>query len=123
MFLVYSNTSNTVGVRLRELFELTLSKKITREHYERLRAETVYLGRRLTLLRSAQIAAGVTFLFNITTLLGIYTENQDIAQLLFACAVVSMMSSISLYLVEIIVTVKAVAYIVGKITENGQAEK
>ena len=118
MFLVYSNTSNAVGVRLRELFELSSTTELTGEHFERTRAETQYLGQRLSLLRSAQIFAGITFLFNIMTLIGIYIENQDLAQILFACAVIAMMSSISLYLAEIIVTVRAVSYLVKKITEK-----
>ena len=123
LFLVYSNTSNVVGVRLRELFELSSTTELTGEHFERTRAETRYLGQRLSLLRSAQIFAGITFLFNIMTLVGIYIENQDLAQILFACAVIAMMSSISIYLVEIIITVRAVGYLVKKIIEKRQPTK
>ena len=123
LFLVYSNTSNVVGVRLRELFELSSTTELTREHLERTRAETLYLGQRLSLLSSAQIFAGITFLFNIMTLVGIYIENQDLAQILFACAVIAMMSSISIYLVEIIITVRAVGYLVKKIIEKRQLTK
>ena len=123
LFLVYSNTSNVVGVRLRELFELSSTTELTGEHFERTRAETRYLGQRLSLLRSAQIFAGITFLFNIMTLVGIYIENQDLAQILFACAVTAMMSSISIYLVEIIITVRAVGYLVKKIIEKRQHTK
>ena len=123
LFLVYSNTSNVVGVRLRELFELSSTTELTGEHFERTRAETRYLGQRLSLLRSAQIFAGITFLFNIMTLVGIYIENQDLAQILFACAVIAMMSSISIYLVEIIITVRAVGYLVKKIIEKRQHTK
>ena len=51
MFLVYSNTSNAVVSRLRELFELSSSTELTEEYFEIIRAETEYLGKRLTLLR------------------------------------------------------------------------
>ena len=118
LFLVYSNTSNAVGSRLRELFELSSSTELTEGNFERIRAETEYLGKRLTLLRSAQLVAGITFLFNITTLIGIYIGNQNIAQILFACALFLMMSSIILYLIEIIITVKAVEYLVQKIKQR-----
>tara|TARA_B110000438_G_C15415901_1_gene479663 strand:- start:63 stop:476 length:414 start_codon:yes stop_codon:yes gene_type:complete len=118
LFLVYSNTSNAVGSRLRELFELSSSTELTEGNFERIRAETEYLGKRLTLLRSAQLVAGITFLFNITTLIGIYIGNQNIAQILFACALFSMMSSIILYLIEIIITVRAVEYLVQKIKQK-----
>ena len=118
LFLVYSNTSNAVGNRLRELFELSASTEISEKNFERIKAETEYLGKRLTLLRSAQLVAGITFLFNITTLIGIYIENQNIAQILFACALFSMMSSIIIYLIEIIITVKAVEFLVQKIKQG-----
>ena len=90
---------------------------------EKYQIETLYLGQRLSLLRSAQIFAGITFLFNIMTLVSIYIENQDLAQILFACAVIAMMSSISIYLVEIIITVRAVGYLVKKIIEKRQPTK
>ena len=118
LFLVYSNTSNEIGSRLRELFELSSSTDITEKHFEKISAETEYLGKRLTLLRSAQLVAGVTFLFNIATLISIYLENQFIAQILFAFALVSMMSSIIIYLIEIIITVKAVEFLVQKIKQE-----
>ena len=119
LFLVYSNTSNTVGIRLRELFELSFSTELTEEYFDRIRAETLYLGKRLTLLRSAQIVMGITFLFNITTLIGIYIGNNNISQILFFCALISMMISIIIYLIEIIITVKAVKYLVQNITQKG----
>jgi len=118
LFLVYSNTSIAVGSRLRELYELSASTEISEKIFERIKAETEYLGKRLTLLRSAQLVAGITFLFNITTLIGIYIENQNIAQILFACALFSMMSSIIIYLIEIIITVKAVEFLVQKIKQG-----
>ena len=118
LFLVYSNTSNAVGTRLRELFELSAATEISKNNFDRIKAETEYLGKRLTLLRSAQLVAGITFLFNITTLIGIYIENQNIAQILFACALFSMMGSIIIYLIEIIITVKAVDFLVQKIKQR-----
>ena len=118
LFLVYSNTSNEVGSRLRELFELSSSTELSEKNFERISAETEYLGKRLTLLRSAQLVAGITFLFTIATLIGIYLENQFIAQILFACALFLMMSSIIIYLIEIIITVRAVEYLVQKIKQR-----
>ena len=118
LFLVYSNTSNEVGSRLRELFELSSFTELSEKNFERISAETEYLGKRLTLLRSAQLVAGITFLFTIATLIGIYLENQFIAQILFAGALFLMMSSIIIYLIEIIITVRAVEYLVQKIKQR-----
>ena len=100
MFLVYSNTSTAVGARLRELFEAVSSGDVTQEQFPRLRDEAEYLAKRLSLLRSAQMLSGLTFLFNILTLVGIYIGKQVLAQYLFGCAVIVMMLSILLYLIK-----------------------
>ena len=118
MFLVYSNTSTAVGARLRELFEAVSSGDVTQEQFPRLRDEAEYLAKRLSLLRSAQMLSGLTFLFNILTLVGIYIGMQVLAQYLFGCAVIVMMLSILLYLIEISTTVKAVGLILRGIQAN-----
>ena len=118
MFLVYSNTSTAVGARLRELFEAVSSGDVTQEQFPRLRDEAEYLAKRLSLLRSAQMLSGLTFLFNILTLVGIYIGKQVLAQYLFGCAVIVMMLSILLYLIEIATTVKAVGLILRRIQAN-----
>ena len=118
MFLVYSNTSTAVGARLRELFEAVSSGDVTQEQFPRLRDEAEYLAKRLSLLRSAQMLSGLTFLFNILTLVGIYIGKQVLAQYLFGCAVIVMMLSILLYLIEISTTVKAVGLILRRIQAN-----
>ena len=41
LFLVYSNTSNAVGNRLRELFELSASTELSENHFERIKAEII----------------------------------------------------------------------------------
>ena len=47
-----------------------------------------------------------------------YIEDQNIAQILFACALFLMMSSIFIYLIEIIISVKAVRFLVQKIKQR-----
>ena len=76
------------------------------------------MAKRLSLLRSAQMLSGLTFLFNILTLVGIYIGKQILAQYLFGCAVIVMMLSILLYLIEISTTVKAVGLILRIIQAN-----
>ena len=103
---------------LRELFEAVSSGDVTQEQFPRLRDEAEYLAKRLSLLRSAQMLSGLTFLFNILTLVGIYIGMQVLAQYLFGCAVIVMMLSILLYLIEISTTVKAVGLILRRIQAN-----
>ena len=59
--------------------------------------------------------SGLTFLLNLLTLVSIYLEKQVFAQYLFGCAVIIMMLSILLYLMEISTTVRAVGLILNKI--------
>ena len=108
MFLVYGNTSAGIGARLREILEKVLRGNVTDDVRQRLRSEAIYLSKRLTLLRLAQMFSGLTFLLNIATLFSIYAEEQVVAQSLFACAVIVMMISIITYLIEISLSVKAV---------------
>ena len=118
MFLVYSNTSTPVGARLRELFEAVSRGDVTGEEYNRVCEEAEYLAKRLSLLRSAQMLSGLTFLFNLLTLVSIYLGQQVFAQYLFGCAVIIMMLSILLYLIEISTTVRAVGLILNKIISS-----
>ena len=118
MFLVYSNTSTAVGARLRELFEAVSRGDVTGDKYNRVSEEAEYLAKRLSLLRSAQMLSGLTFLFNLLTLASIYMEQQVFAQYLFGCAVIIMMLSILLYLMEISTTVRAVGFILNKIKSS-----
>ena len=120
MFLVYSNTSTTVGARLRELFEAVSRGDVTGDEYNRVSEEAEYLAKRLSLLRSAQMLSGLTFLFNLLTLVSIYLEQQVFAQYLFGCAVIIMMLSILLYLIEISATVRAVGLILNKIKSSSK---
>ncbi len=120
MFLVYSNTSTAVGARLRELFEAVSRGGVTGDEYKRVSEEAEYLAKRLSLLRSAQMLSGLTFLFNLLTLASIYMEQQVFAQYLFGCAVIIMMLSILLYLMEISTTVRAVGLILNKIKSSSK---
>ena len=120
MFLVYSNTSTAVGARLRELFEAVSRGDVTGDEYNRVSEEAEYLAKRLSLLRSAQMLSGLTFLFNLLTLVSIYLEQQVFAQYLFGCAVIIMMLSILPYLMEKSATVRAVGLILNKLKSSSK---
>ena len=86
----------------------------------RVSEEAEYLAKRLSLLSSAQMLSGLTFLFNLLTLVSIYLEQQVFAQYLFGCAVIIMMLSILLYLIEISATVRAVGLILNKMKSSSK---
>ena len=62
--------------------------------------------------------SGLTFLFNLLTLVSIYLGQQLLAQYLFGGAVIIMMLSILLYLIEISTTVRAVGLNLNKIKSS-----
>ena len=115
MFLVYGNTSSGIGVRLREILEKVLQDDVADDVRQRLRGEAIYLSKRLTLLRLAQMLSGLTFLINIGCVFSIYAGEQVLAHALFACAVAVMMTSITTYLIEISLSVRAVRTVMNKI--------
>ena len=111
MFLVFANTSGAIGARLREVFEKVQDTNLSGAEYEIFRNEAAYLAKRLSLIRFAQMLNGLTFLFNMLTLVGIYVGKQVLAESLFACTVAVMMFSILIYLVEISISVTAVRFL------------
>lgn len=111
MFLVFANTSGAIGTRLREVFEKVQDTNLSGAEYEIFRNEAAYLAKRLSLIRFAQMLNGLTFLFNMLTLVSIYVGKQVLAESLFACTVAVMMFSILIYLVEISISVTAVRFL------------
>ena len=120
MFLVYSNTSTAVGADLENCSKQFHAGTSLVTSIIRVSEEAEYLAKRLSLLRSAQMLSGLTFLFNLLTLVSIYLEQQVFAQYLFGCAVIIMMLSILLYLMEISATVRAVGLILNKIKSSSK---
>ena len=111
MFLVYANSSLAIGARVRDLYEAFSSGKKDATEIERITKEADYLIKRLKLLRYCQILSGSTFLFNVIALIFIFLENQFWGKLVFSAAVLSLMSSIVLYLWEITLSVKGINYL------------
>ena len=115
MFLVYANISGSAGRRLGDIFEKVSSGDLPVEEYTRLRDEASYLVRCLALVRFAQILSGLTMLLNVLTVLTVYLNMQELAQIVFGCAVTCLLSSIVVYLAEVTLTVRAVGVLWKKI--------
>ena len=101
---VYSNRFHTLSALIRKLHdEYVFEKHIPPEWEKQLKN----LSRRINYLKFSIGAAGLGFLFNMMTVLGLYLGKIFVARLIFASCCVSMIISIVLFLFEIFLSTNA----------------
>ena len=101
---VYSNRFHTLSNLIRKLHdEYVFEKHIPPEWKKQLKN----LQQRSDYLKYSIGAAGLGFLFNMMTVLGLYLDKVIIARLIFASCCVSMIVSIILFLFEIFLSTNA----------------
>ena len=101
---VYSNRFHTLSALIRKLHdEYVFEKHIPPEWEKHLK----YLSRRINYLKFSIGAAGLGFLFNMMTVLGLYLGKIFVARLIFATCCISMIISIVLFLFEIFLSTNA----------------
>ena len=101
---VYSNRFHTLSALIRKLHdEYVFEKHIPPEWEKQLKN----LSQRINYLKYSIGAAGLGFLFNMMTVLGLYLNKIIIARLIFASCCISMIISILLFLFEIFLSTNA----------------
>ena len=101
---VYSNRFHTLSALIRKLHdEYVFEKHIPPEWEKQLKN----LSRRINYLKFSIGAAGLGFLFNMVTVLGLYLGKIFVARLIFATCCISMIISIVLFLFEIFLSTNA----------------
>ena len=101
---VYSNRFHTLSALIRKLHdEYVFEKHIPPEWEKQLKN----LSRRINYLKFSIGAAGLGFLFNMMTVLGLYLDKIFVARLIFATCCISMIVSILLFLLEIFLSTNA----------------
>ena len=101
---VYSNRFHTLSALIRKLHdEYVFEKHIPPEWEKQLKN----LSRRINYLKFSIGAAGLGFLFNMMTVLGLYLGKIFVARLIFATCCISMILSIILFLFEIFLSTNA----------------
>ena len=101
---VYSNRFHTLSALIRKLHdEYVFEKHIPPEWEKQLKN----LSRRINYLKFSIGAAGLGFLFNMMTVLGLYLGKIFVARLIFASCCISMIISIILFLFEIFLSTNA----------------
>ena len=100
----YSNRFHTLSALIRKLHdEYVFEKHIPPEWEKQLKN----LSQRINYLKFSIGAAGLGFLFNMMTVLGLYLDKIFVARLIFASCCVSMIISIVLFLFEIFLSTNA----------------
>ena len=101
---VYSNRFHTLSALIRKLHdEYVFEKHIPPEWEKQLKN----LSQRINYLKFSIGAAGLGFLFNMMTVLGLYLGEIFLARLIFASCCISMIISIVLFLFEIFLSTNA----------------
>ena len=101
---VYSNRFHTLSALIRKLHdEYVFEKHIPPEWEKQLKN----LSRRINYLKFSIGAAGLGFLFNMMTVLGLYLGKIFVARLIYATCCISMIISIVLFLFEIFLSTNA----------------
>ena len=101
---VYSNRFHTLSALIRKLHdEYVFEKHIPPEWEKQLKN----LSRRINYLKFSIGTAGLGFLFNMMTVLGLYLGKVFVARLIFATCCISMIISIVLFLFEIFLSTNA----------------
>ena len=98
---VYSNRFHTLSALIRKLHDEHVFEKHIPPEWEK------HLSKRINYLKYSIGAAGLGFLFNMMTVLGLYLDKVFVARLIFATCCVSMIVSILLFLLEIFLSTNA----------------
>ena len=101
---VYSNRFHTLSALIRSLHDEYVFEKHIPPEWEKLLNN---LSRRINYLKFSIGAAGLGFLFNMMTVLGLYLGKIFVARLIFATCCISMIISIVLFLFEIFLSTNA----------------
>ena len=104
MMTMYSNRYHTLSALIRKLHDEHVFEKHIPPEWEK---QLINLSQRINYLKYAIGAAGLGFLFNMMTVLGLYLDKVILARLIFASCCISMIVSIVLFLFEIFLSTNA----------------
>ena len=101
---VYGNRFHTLSNLIRKIHDEYVWEKHIPPEWEK---QLKNLSQRINYLKYSIGAAGLGFLFNMMTVLGLYLNEIIIARLIFASCCISMIVSILLFLFEIFLSTNA----------------
>ena len=101
---VYGNRFHTLSNLIRKIHDEYVWEKHIPQEWEK---QLKNLSQRINYLKFSIGAAGLGFLFNMMTVLGLYLDKVFLARLIFASCCISMIISIVLFLFEIFLSTNA----------------
>ena len=107
MMSVFSNRFHTLSVLIRSLHDSYQYKK---QSPAKIKKQFLILESRVILLRLAQLFMGLSFLFNMFSVLLLFIQQEDFAKISFAVCLFSIIIALIVYLYEITLSSKALNY-------------
>jgi len=107
MMSVFSNRFHTLSVLIRSMHDQFKYKK---QSPAKIKKQFLILESRVILLRRAQIFMGLSFLFNMFSVLLLFIQYEQLAKIFFATCLFSIIIALIVYLYEITLSSKALNY-------------
>tara|TARA_B100001964_G_scaffold195661_1_gene219844 strand:- start:97 stop:510 length:414 start_codon:yes stop_codon:yes gene_type:complete len=105
--VMFGNRFHTTSVLIRQMHDEYIHKKVMPAEFDK---QLNILKSRVILLKRAQIAMGLSFLFNMLSVFALFFKAILPAQFFFALCLLSIILAIVIYLYEITLSTKALKY-------------
>ena len=107
MMVMFGTRFHTTSVLIRQMHDEYIYKKVVPAEFDR---QLEILKSRIILLKRAQIAMGLSFLFNMFSVFALFFNAIFPAKLFFALCLLSIIVALIIYLYEITLSTKALKY-------------
>ena len=107
MMSVFSNRFHTLSVLIRSMHD---EYKYKKQSPAKIKKQFSILESRVVLLRRAQLFMGLSFLFNMLSVLFLFIQQEFFAKISFATCLLSIIFALIIYLYEITLSSKALKY-------------
>ena len=105
--VMFGNRFHTTSVLIRQMHDEYIYKKVVPAEFSK---QLKILQSRIILLKRAQIAMGLSFLFNMFSVFALFFNAILPAQFFFALCLLSIIVALIIYLYEITLSTKALKY-------------
>jgi len=107
MMSVFSNRFHTLSILIRSMHD---EYKYKKQSPAKIKMQFSILESRVILLRRAQLFMGLSFLFNMLSVLFLFIKEENFAKIFFTICLFSIIIALIIYLYEITLSSKALNY-------------
>ena len=107
MMSVFSNRFHTLSILIRSMHD---EYKYKKQSPAKIKMQFSILESRVILLRRAQLFMGLSFLFNMLSVLFLFIKEENFAKIFFTICLFSLIIALIIYLYEITLSSKALNY-------------